>query len=105
MKERGALPDREAAALWALARQRGVHVTEHAARQFCARIAPGLSLEEARAAIRDELVARGRAPRPSHSGAGIIVRARGGRYAFRAVITPASGGPLPEVVTIYASGA
>jgi hypothetical protein len=93
------------AALWALAQRCGLFVTDHAARQFCERIAPGLRLDEARRAIAAELRDHGRTPRASHSGAGIIVRARGGRYAFRAVITPGAGGPLPEVVTVHASGA
>lgn len=77
-------------------------VGPHPIAQFRSRIAP-LSYEQARAAILAELAEHTVSVRPAQSGAGVIVRTRGGRYAFRALIGPGEGA-LPAVITILRSG-
>jgi len=79
-----------------------VYVTPHAVEQFQARIAP-LPSNHALAAIIRELAEHARDPRPCASGRGIVVRTRGGRYAFRAVIGPGINGLKPAVITILRS--
>lgn len=89
-------------AVWGVAMIEGeVFVTPHAVAQFQARIAP-LAYDAARAAILEELTAHTRSLQPARSGAGVVVRTRGGRYAFRAVIGPGDGAK-PAVVTILRS--
>lgn len=80
-----------------------LYVTAHAVEQFRLRIAPWLEPAEARAAIVTELRAFGRTPKASTSGRGVIVRTRGGRFCFRAVLSPGEG-RAPAVVTILRSG-
>lgn len=80
-----------------------VFVTPHAVQQFIARIAPGLGYADARAAILTELQAHAGPAKPLASGRGIYVRARGGRYAFRAVLCRGEGS-MPALVTILRSG-
>lgn len=77
-------------------------VGPHAVAQFQQRIAP-LAYDAARAAILAELAAHVVSVRPAHSGVGVIVRTRGGRFAFRAIVGPGAGA-LPSVRTILRSG-
>ena len=79
-------------------------VTPHAVRQFQARIAPGLSYDQARAAILDSLQNYSNV-QPMMSGVAFRVLVRR-PYAFRAVVRPAADGKgsLPVVVTILRSG-
>ena len=79
-----------------------VFVTPHSVLAFQARIVP-LAYEAARAAILEEIATHVVSLRPAPSGAGVVVRTRGGRYAFRALIGPGEG-PLPAVITILRSG-
>ena len=81
-----------------------IFVTPHAVEQFRARIAPGLDYDRALGAIVRELSEHAVSVRPSIVGHSIVVRTRGGRYTFRAVVVGDQDGRAPAVVTILRSG-
>jgi hypothetical protein len=76
-------------------------VTPHAVAQFRERIAPGLDYEHALGAIIRELRDHGGTPKPATSRPdAVVIRTRGGRYLFRAVVVADADGRCDAVVRL-----